>query len=58
MLKLGTAKIERFNNMFRVRWLNHGSFLANEPRYFWNEQDARQFCRERNLLVVMTRIKP
>lgn len=60
-MQLGTAKITsrppKFTaapatRLFIVEWMNHGSFLRNEPRAFLTEQEAISFCRERSLHVV------
>lgn len=57
-MQLGTAKITATpsrhlsRTLFIVEWINVGSFLHNEPRAFFTETDAREFCRERGLFVV------
>ena len=54
-MQLGTAKITREirngRNVWTVRWMNVGSFLANEPRGFWDEDEAIKFCRDRGLRI-------
>lgn len=52
MLKLGQATITKLNNCCVVDWLNAGSFLKNQPRWFQSESEAREFCRERRLQLV------
>jgi hypothetical protein len=55
-MKLGTAKIQLPNRatggMWMVTWMNVGSFLRNEPRFFWSEGEAKTWCRERGLRVA------
>jgi hypothetical protein len=52
MTALGTAKITTEQNLFVVRWLNVGSFLRNEPRAFWTDAEAREFCRTHGLRIA------
>lgn len=53
---LGTARINPASKdgkkFFIVRWMNHGSFLQNEPRGFFDEAEALAWCRDRNLKVM------
>jgi hypothetical protein len=51
-MQLGTAKISTEQNLVIVRWMNHGSFLRNEPRAFRTEQEARAWCAERGLRIA------
>lgn len=55
-ISLGTARINPASKdgrkYFIVRWMNTGSFLQNEPRGFWTETEALDFCREHGLRVV------
>lgn len=39
--------------IYTVLWINSGSFLRNEPRAFLTDSEARDFCRERGLRVVV-----
>ena len=51
--ELGTATITQYGNVFLVCWLNHGSFLRPiQPWAFDTEQEAREWCEDRNLRVV------
>jgi hypothetical protein len=56
MLQLGTAKITEgldHNGIYYVvEWMNHGSFLRNEPRWFNTKEEAREWCEDRGLRVV------
>ena len=38
--------------MFKVEYMNPGSFLANQPRYFQTENEARQWCKDRGLRQI------
>jgi hypothetical protein len=55
-MELGTARIVLITKYgkkyFIVRWMNHGNFLPNEPRSFGTEEEAREWCRQRNLRVL------
>ncbi len=56
-MQLGTAKINEAQSAqghryFIVRWMNHGSFLTNEPRGFRTIDEAREFCRGHGLRIV------
>lgn len=53
MTKLGlsTAKLIETQNGFLVIYMNSGSFLTGE-QWFPDEQDAREFCRARELNIL------
>lgn len=51
-LTLGTAQMTiRSNGTVFLRYMNVGSFLVGE-RLCLNEQEAREFCRERRIRVI------
>lgn len=50
-LTLGTAKITREGTGFCLTYMNHTNFSVGE-RFYGHEEDAREFCRERNLRII------
>ncbi len=59
-MQLGTAQITKLTDragiaLYRVRYMNTGSFLRNEPRYFETAQEAEDWCHEGGLRIVAER---
>lgn len=51
LLRPGTAQILRHERSATLRYCPHGSFITR-LKYCLNEQEAREFCEERDIRVL------